>query len=119
MERERKRDDVGEAQAGGHVVQGGEIVGDIVGAVFIVVIFDSEDDGAIPVARGIEIAEHVVPRAGVGPGDSSAAEGEPRRGGLLVGHSRIVGEARVAQGYDEVAAVPRLGLVLASKDEFE
>ena len=119
MEREGERDDVGEAQAGGHVVQGGEIVADIVGAVLVVVIVDAEDDGAIPVARGIEIAEHVVPRAGVGAGDPGAAEGEPGSGGLLVGHARIVGEARVAQGDDEVAAVPRLGLLLAPQDEFE
>ena len=119
MEREGERDDVGEAQAGGHVVQGGQIVADIVGAVLIVVVVDAEDDGAIAVARGIEIAEHVVPRAGVGTGHSGAAEGEPGGGRLLVGHARIVGEARVAQGDDEVAAVARLGLLLAPQDQFE
>ena len=116
---ERERDDIAEAQAGSHVVQGGQVVADIVGAVLVVVIHHAEYDGAIPVAGGVEIAEHVVPGAGVGAGDSGVAEDESGGRRLFIGHARIVREARVAQGDDEITAVAGLRGLLAPQDQLE
>jgi hypothetical protein len=62
VERSRKFEDVAQAQACDHVVQGADIVVGVVIAIFVVVIVHSEDQCTVAARGGIEIADHVVPR---------------------------------------------------------
>ena len=86
--------------------------------VLVVVVVDAEDDGAIAVSAGIEVAQHVVPGAGIAARGAGAAEDVSGFRSQLVGLARKVGEAGVAERHDQVVAIFRLASPLAAEGHF-